>query len=212
VPREAIERTGKVALRHVVLARRERGVAILPMGDGLVLHTLHDMREITSPDQLFVELPQARPDREMVALATQRIDRQTARFAPEDMEDRYEIRLRRVIEAKLKGLPPEPEPEPEPEERGNVVDLMAALRRSLGEEAPRSPRRGKVAAAPAKLATKAAAKADAPAKSAPSAKARPAVKARPAAKAKRAAGTASKPSAKNSPGKPKVPPARRCSA
>ncbi len=128
VLREAIERTGKVALSRVVLARRERAVAIMPMGDGLVLHTLHDMREITSPDQLFGELPNARPDREMVALATQLIDRQTARFAPEDMEDRYEARLRRVIEAKLKGLTPEPEPEPE--ERGNVVDLMAALRRS----------------------------------------------------------------------------------
>lgn len=134
VLREAIERTGKVALSRVVLARRERAVAIMPMGDGLVLHTLHDMREITDPEHLFGELPHTRPDKEMVTLATQLIDRQTARFEPGDMEDRYEARLRKVIEAKLKGLAPEPEPEVE--ERGNVVDLMAALRRSLGEAAP----------------------------------------------------------------------------
>ena len=131
---EAITRTGRVALSRVVLARRERAVAIMPLGDGLVLHTLHDTREITDPGELFGELPTGRPDKEMVALATQLIDRQTAAFDPKDMEDRYEARLRVVIEAKLKGLAPEPEPEPE--QRDNVVDLMAALRRSLGEAAP----------------------------------------------------------------------------
>jgi DNA end-binding protein Ku len=177
VLREAIVRTGRVALSRVVLARRERAVAIMPMHDGLVLHTLHDMREITDPGELFGDLPHNRPDREMVSLATQLIDRQTSRFAPEDMEDRYEARLRAVIEAKLKGLPPEPDPEPE--DRGNVVDLMAALRRSLGEDAPRpratarskagaSATRQKSPAKPAKTGAKPAAKtkAKAPAKTA----------------------------------------------
>jgi DNA end-binding protein Ku len=49
--------------------------------------------------------------------------------------DRYEERLRQVIEAKLKGEGIEPEPE---EPRGdNVIDLMAALKRSLGQEGKR---------------------------------------------------------------------------
>ncbi len=134
VLREAISRTGRVALSRVVMARRERAVAIMPMGDGLVLHTLHDMREITDPGTLFGDLQGGKPDQAMIALATQLIDRQTAEFAPQDMEDRYEARLRRVIEDKLRGVAPEPEPEPEA--RDNVVDLMAALRRSLGEDAP----------------------------------------------------------------------------
>ncbi len=134
VLREAISRTGRVALSRVVMARRERAVAIMPMGDGLVLHTLHDMREITPPGTLFGDLQGGKPDREMIALATQLIDRQTADFAPQDMEDRYEARLRRMIEDKLRGIAPEPEPEPEA--RDNVVDLMAAQRRSLGEDAP----------------------------------------------------------------------------
>ena len=188
---EAIERTGKIALSRVVIARRERAVAIMPLmkagmhkvgQNGLVLHTLHDMREIADPEQLFSELPPARADKEMVALATQLINRQTARFAPEDMEDRYEARLRAVIEAKLKGVPPEPEPEPE--DRGNVIDLMAALRRSLGEDGPKAP----------KVASKATAKA----------KAKPAA----AKPAKPAAGKSSK--AKSS--KPRPPAARRRSA
>lgn len=136
VLRDAIQNTGQVALSRLVLARRERAVALMPMRNGLVLHTLHDMREITDPGQLFGALPENRPDQEMVALATQLIKRQTARFDPADMEDRYEARLRAVIEAKLRGATPEPEPAQE--EHGNVIDLMAALRRSLGEDAPKA--------------------------------------------------------------------------
>nr|WP_321984692.1 Ku protein [uncultured Lichenicoccus sp.] len=136
VLREAIGRTGRVALSRLVIARRERAVAIMPMRNGLVLHTLHDMREIADPDDLFADLPNAGGDKEMVGLATQLIDRQTTRFEPADMEDRYESRLRAVIEAKLKGV--KPEPEPEQEERGNVVDLMAALRQSLGESSAKT--------------------------------------------------------------------------
>ena len=74
----------------------------------------------------------------MVKLATQLIDRQTGRYDPADMEDRYEARLRAVIEAKLKGEGIEPEEQEEPD-RGNVIDLMAALKRSLGQTVEEKP-------------------------------------------------------------------------
>ncbi len=147
VLRDAIARTGQVALSRLVLSKRERAVALMTMQRGLVLHTLHDMREITDPGHLFADLPDVRPDKEMIALAVQLIGRQSARFEPADMEDRYEARLRAVIEAKLKGVAPKPEPEPE--KSGQVIDLMAALRRSLGEDAakPPTPARRKAASA-----------------------------------------------------------------
>ena len=132
VLRAAIAKTGRVALSRLVIARRERAVALMPMGKGIVLHTLHDTREITAPDALFADIADAPPDREMVALAVQLVDRQTGAFDPSDMEDRYEARLRAVIDAKLAGEDlsvPEQEEEP-----GNVVDLVAALRKSLGED------------------------------------------------------------------------------
>ena len=69
----------------------------------------------------------------MVKLATQLIDRQTGRYDPADLEDRYETRLRAMIEAKVKGLKLEDDEEPD-EAPSNVIDLMAALRRSLGED------------------------------------------------------------------------------
>jgi DNA end-binding protein Ku len=71
-------------------------------------------------------------DPEMVTLATQLIDRQTTTYDPLDTEDRYETRLRALIDAKLKGEGVEDEAHAEPD-RGNVVDLMAALRKSLGQ-------------------------------------------------------------------------------
>jgi DNA end-binding protein Ku len=68
----------------------------------------------------------------MVKLATQLIDRQTGTYDPSDIEDKYETRLRAMIDAKLKGESIEDEEAEEPN-RGNVVDLMAALKKSLGQ-------------------------------------------------------------------------------
>ena len=110
-------------------------MVLMPMERGIVLHTLHDTREITAPTKLFEDIPDTAPDQEMVALAVQLIDRQTAKFQPGDMEDRYEARLREVIQAKLDGA--EVSVPEEEEDHGNVVDLMSALRRSLGE--PKEP-------------------------------------------------------------------------
>ncbi len=146
VLREAIAKTGCIALSRLVIARRERAVALMPMDRGIVLHTLHDTREITAPTKLFEDIPDTAPDQEMVALAVQLIDRQTATFKPGDMEDRYEARLREVIKAKLEGA--EVSVPAEEEDRDNVVDLMSALRRSLGE--PKAEPSAKKAAAPKK--------------------------------------------------------------
>ena len=70
----------------------------------------------------------------MVALAKQLIDRQTTKYDPSDLEDRYETRLRDMIDAKLKGEGIDLSEPAEPE-RTNVIDLMAALKKSLGEPA-----------------------------------------------------------------------------
>jgi DNA end-binding protein Ku len=138
VLRDAIARTGRVALSRVVIARRERAVAIRPAGRGLVVHTLLEAADLNDPDEVFAAVPEAGPDAEMVKLATQLIDRQTGRYDPADMVDRYEARLREVIEAKLRGQGIEPEAE-ETADTGNVVDLMAALKRSLGAETAAKP-------------------------------------------------------------------------
>ena len=154
VLRDAIASTGKIALSRAVIARREHPIAIMPMGKGLVVHTLHEERDLNDYKDLFDHLPSAKPDPDMVQLATQLIDRQVGTYDPADIEDRYETRLRAVIEAKIKGEGLEPEADAEPD-RGNVIDLMAALKKSLGQttEAPqpaKKPSKAKPKAAPAK--------------------------------------------------------------
>jgi DNA end-binding protein Ku len=129
---EAIEKTGRVALSRVVIAQRERTVALRPMKGGLAAHTLHEQRDINDAKAAFEEAAGVRTDPDMVKLATQLIDRQTGTYDPRDIEDKYETRLRAMIDAKLKGEGIEDEPAEEPD-RGNVVDLMAALRKSLGD-------------------------------------------------------------------------------
>ncbi len=161
VLRDAIARTGRMALSRLVIGRRERAVGILPMGKGLVLHTLFEARDLNASDRLFADVPSAKPDKEMVDLAALLIDRQTAAYEPVDTEDKYESRLRSLIEAKIAGQEIEEEDEA-PEDRSNVVDLMAALKKSLGggEAKPDAKAEAKPAAKPKAAAKKPAAKAE----------------------------------------------------
>jgi len=137
VLRDAIRKSSTAALSRVVIARRERAVAIMPSRKGMVCHTLHDPTDLSDAGPIWQDIGDENPDPSMVALATQLIDRQNGKFQPDDTQNRYEARLREVIEAKLKGEGISPEPPGQPD-RGNVIDLMAALKASLGEEKPAS--------------------------------------------------------------------------
>jgi DNA end-binding protein Ku len=133
VLRDAIRASRVAALSRVVIARRERAVAIIPSGNGLVCHTLQEPRDLWDAAALWADVAEVKPEADMVALATQLIRRQNGKFQPDDTEDRYEAKLREVIDAKLKGEGITPEAAAEPD-RGNVIDLMAALKASLGQE------------------------------------------------------------------------------
>ncbi len=132
VLREAIAKTGKTALTRVVISQRERTIALRPMGVGLMAHTLYEDRDLNSADDVFEKAVQIKTDPEMVDLAMQLIQRQSGQYDPADLEDRYETRLRALIDAKLAGGGLVTEPE-RPIERGNVIDLVAALKRSLAQ-------------------------------------------------------------------------------
>ena len=85
----------------------------------------------------------------MVGLAKQLIKRQAGTYDPSDVEDRYETRMRAVIAAKLEGQGLTPETAPAVKQ-SNVIDLMAALKKSLGQvDEPPSPKPRKAAAKPA---------------------------------------------------------------
>ena len=140
VLREAIRKSRTAALSRIVVARRERAVAIIPSGTGLICHTLHEQDDLWNAAPLFEDLDDVKPEADMVALAMQLIERQNGKFQPDDTADRYEAKLREVIDAKLKGEGITPEQSSEPD-RGNVIDLMAALKGSLGQQNARAPKK-----------------------------------------------------------------------
>jgi DNA end-binding protein Ku len=133
VVREAIEKTGRIALSRVVIAQRERTVALRAMEGGLVAPTLNEDRDLNSVKPLFEDAQGIKTDPEMVKLAVQLIDRQTSTYDPSDIEDRYETRLRAMIEAKPKGEGITADEEPT-QPGSNVVDLMAALKRASASQ------------------------------------------------------------------------------
>ena len=145
---QAIAETGKTALSRVVISQRERTIAIRPAGDGLMAHTLYEDRDLNSSKDLFEGLAQIKIDPEMVELATQLVQRQSGKYEPSDIEDLYETRLRAMIDAKLKGEGIDLEFEAPVARDTNVIDLMAALKNSLGQlpaEKAAPPKRKKAA-------------------------------------------------------------------
>lgn len=131
VIRDALRKTGKVGLAQITIAGREWLIAIAPLEDGLVMEMLRYAEELKQPQDFFDDIPTAKPDREMVDLAVQLIEKKSGPFRPEKFEDHYATALKELIRDKLKGRKIVAHEEDGPR-GGNIVDLMEALRKSVG--------------------------------------------------------------------------------
>ena len=134
VIRAAMEESGRVALGRVVMRTRERLLAIEPRSKGLLTYTLRMRDEVVNFEKALESVPDARPDKSMIDIAMRIIEQREGPFDPDEFRDRYENALRELIRAKQKGK--EPEPVAPPPDTTNVVDLMDALKRSLGKKPP----------------------------------------------------------------------------
>jgi len=130
VIREAMTRAGQVALGRLVMHQRERLMALEPRGRGIVAYSLRTNREVKNPAELFDHIPDLKPNDQMVDIATRIIEQQEGPFDPSQFNDRYEDALRALIKEKEKGATVTAPAEPKEAE---VIDLMEALRRSLGQ-------------------------------------------------------------------------------
>lgn len=143
VLREAMRKAGKVAIARVVLSSRERVVTIAPRENGMFVETLRNPNEVRATSDYFDSIADAKPDPEMLTLAEMLIKQKVKKFNPKDYEDRYEAALMEMIRDKLKGHKPIIAAAPE---RGNVINLMDALKASLGQAKPAAPSKSKAAA------------------------------------------------------------------
>src|SRR6201993_5420265 len=126
----AMTETGVVGLGRLTLSRRERMVMVEPRGTGMALFTLRAAGEVRAPQFGSAE---GDLDAEMVAIAGAIIRQRTGHFDPSTYRDRYQEALQQLIEAKTKGLAIKPRAVSTP---SPVIDLIAALKRSLADEAP----------------------------------------------------------------------------
>jgi DNA end-binding protein Ku len=129
VIREAMNRKGMVALGRLVMSTRERICGIEIEDQGLRLTTLRTAEEVRDMAQMPAP-PLPKPDPQMLAIAEKIVEQQAGEFEPDEFVDRYEDALRAMIEEKKKGHIVKPERVANDD--GKVVDLMAALRASLG--------------------------------------------------------------------------------
>jgi DNA end-binding protein Ku len=124
----AMGEAGTVGIGRVTLSRRERLVMVEPRGAGMVAIILRSSEEVRMPSFATAH---GEADADMIAVAAMIMKRRIGHFDPATFRDRYQEALRELIEAKMKGLPVRPKEifKPPP-----VVDLMAALKRSLAQE------------------------------------------------------------------------------
>ena len=132
VIRETIREMDKVAIGRLVLTNREHIIALEPLDKGLMGTLLRYPYEVRPAEEFFDEIQDVKVTKDMLDLARHIVNQKSGRFAPEKFEDQYETALIDLINAKRSGKPITPKERPA---AGNVVDLMEALRRSVGKEA-----------------------------------------------------------------------------
>jgi DNA end-binding protein Ku len=155
VIRTAMEKSGQIALGRVVIGTRERILALEPRDKGILAYTIRTDAEVRKPDEIFGGISDKAADPAMISIAEKIIEQQEGPFDPSQFVDRYEEALNALIEDKRKGHKPANVAEPDDT---NVVDLMSALRASLGAKtktAAKPAAKEKVTKAPAKARAKA---------------------------------------------------------
>jgi DNA end-binding protein Ku len=148
VVREALRRSGKVGLGQLAVRGRDYICAIRPCGPGMLLETLRYPDEIRESDSIFDHISDDKPDKDMLGLAQELIERKAEPFDASAFKSRYSAALRELIDEKRKKGKVSAASDERLGEKaeGNVVDLMSALKKSVekdrGEKKKRPPPKG----------------------------------------------------------------------
>ncbi|MGE3832192.1 MAG: Ku protein [Parvibaculaceae bacterium] len=134
VIREALKTSKKAGIGQMVIRGKESLVAVKACGDGLLLEQLRYADELKKSDTVFSHIKEERPNKEMIDLANELIERKTGPFKPSEFKDHYGEALKALVaEKKKKGKIADTDEEDEKArpKGDNVIDLMDALRRSV---------------------------------------------------------------------------------
>jgi DNA end-binding protein Ku len=163
VLRDALKAAKKIGLGQMVARGQASIVALRPMGKGLAIETLRYADELQKPEAFFDQVPDVKPEKELLGLATELIERKVKPFDAKAFKNQYDLALRELIDAKIEHR--KPQPIEEPQLGAKVINLMDALKKSIGvasgagaSKAKAGAKRGKVAAEAAPAARKTSAK------------------------------------------------------
>ena len=136
VLRDALRATGKAGLGQISVRGREQLVSVRPCGKGLIMEVLRYADEVTKVQNSFRDIPAVKHDPDLIEMGTTLIEKKTAPFKPEAFRDHYIDALQRLIEKKRKAGGGkrilENVDDGDSGKRANVIDLMAALKKSVG--------------------------------------------------------------------------------
>jgi DNA end-binding protein Ku len=149
VIQQAMRKENKVALSRVVLSNRERLIALMCRDKGFAMMTLRSANEVRDAKDYFTDIKDEKAEPDMLELAERLIEQKSGRFDPSEFRDRYQEAVIEMVKAKVKGQEPVLAKAPE---RGKVINLMDALKRSLEEAKPAAESKPRKAAAQAPAA------------------------------------------------------------
>jgi DNA end-binding protein Ku len=135
--RDALQKAGKAGIAMVVIRTKQYLAALLPQGEALMLNTLRYHAELKSAED--VEIPEKLKGGHVTAkeldMALRLVDDMSDKWQPDKYHDTYREDLLKRIEEKVQAGQTEEITEPEKEARaqkgGEVIDLMALLKKSV---------------------------------------------------------------------------------
>lgn len=136
--REALSRTGKVAIANLVMRNKQHLAVLMPLGPALVLDTLRWARDVRGVEVLELKPEAIEPSlkpREL-DMASRLVDEMSEDWAPEQYHDSFQEQIMALVERKAREGRLEAVAAPEDEPRhGEVIDLTELLKRSLARRA-----------------------------------------------------------------------------
>lgn len=120
-----LEKTGMVGIAKVAFQRREHLCCLRPMDKIIALHTLHYKQEILPVEEISPQEPKIAPAE--LTMATKLVQAMTTAFKPDEYRDEYSEAIKKMVDAKLKGVEIKAPEKPKAE----IEDLMTALRASV---------------------------------------------------------------------------------
>ncbi len=135
VLRDALRKSKKIGIGQLAMRGQEYVVAIKPCGRGILLETLRYADEVHKANSYFRDIGDTKPDEDMLDLASMLIEKKTGKFDASEFHNRYIDALKDLIKQKQKAkgekVIQDPDADAPPPKGSNVIDLMAALKRSL---------------------------------------------------------------------------------